>query len=253
MGKLMKYEFRKQLLSKIVVGVLVAAMELLYIVGVLAENGDWAGLGAGLLMIVAVASLFYFSFEAIITYSNDLKTKQSYMLFLTPRSMYQIVGAKMLTTVLQILGVGLLFMFLFLGDVFLICAKNGEIKELIEGAKDFFLLLTGVEIRLVEIVYVILMLLVAWLEFILMAIFSITLSTTLFANKKFKGVVSVAIYFALELVVGKIADLVTSTGLPAGEYLVVDGEAWAYIGVYAVAMLLCYFGTALLLEKKVSV
>lgn len=253
MGKLMKYEFRKQLLSKIVVGVLVAALELLYIVGVLAENGDWTGLGAGLLMIVAVASLFYFSFEVIITYSNDLKTKQSYMLFLTPRSMYQIVGAKMLTTVLQILGAGLLFMFLFLGDVFLICAKNGEIKELIEGAKDFFLLLTGVEIRLAEIVYVILMLLVAWLEFILMAMLAITLSTTLFANKKYKGVISVILYFCLQWIVGKIADMVTGTGFLKGTYLVVNTEAWAYICVYVAVMAGCFFGTALLLEKKVSV
>lgn len=253
MGKLMKYEFRKQLLSKIIVGVLVAALELLYIVGVLTENGDWAGLGAGLLMITAVVALFYFSFEAIITYSNDLKTKQSYMLFLTPRSMYQIVGAKMLTTVLQILGVGLLFAFLLVGDVLLICAKNGEIKVLIEGVKSFFLMLTGIEIRWLEIGYMVFILLVTWLEFILMAFFSITLSTTLFANKRLKGVASVAIYFILEWVIRKLADLVTSAGVPAGEYLVADGEVWAYIGVYAVAMLLCYFGTALLLEKKVSV
>jgi hypothetical protein len=37
------------------------------------------------------------------------------------------------------------------------------------------------------------------------------------------------------------------------EYLVVNTEAWAFIGVYLGALVLCYFGTALLLEKKVSV
>ncbi|MBQ9766888.1 MAG: hypothetical protein IJW37_02120, partial [Lachnospiraceae bacterium] len=195
MGKLIKYEFRKQMLSKIVVGILLGVLELVYIAGLLFDKGDWCGFGMGIMAVVAVVSLFYFSFEAIVTYSNDLKTKQSYMLFLTPRNMYQIVGAKMITTVLQILVVGAVFAAIFIGDMFLLFAKNGEIQEFFDGIKEFFHMLTGVEIRLEELIYVILMLLVAWLEFILMAMFAITLSTTLFANVKFKGVISVALYF----------------------------------------------------------
>lgn len=253
MGKLIKYEFRKQLLSKIIVLALVAVLELLFVAGLIFDKGEWTGLGAGFLLLVAFISLFFFSFESIITYSNDLRTKQSYMLFLTPRNMYQIVGAKMITTVLQILGFGIVFALIFTGDVFLVCWKNGEIKELIEGIREFFRMLTGVEIRLGEIAYVVAMLLVSWLEFVLMAIFAITLSTTLFANKKWKGVVSVAIYFALEWVIGKLAGLVMKSGFMADGYLVVNTEAWAYIGVYAAVMVACFFGTALLLEKKVSV
>lgn len=253
MGKLIKYEFRKQLVSKIVVLALVVVLELLFIAGVFFEKGDWAGLGAGFLLMTAFASLFFFSFESIITYSNDLRTKQSYMLFLTPRNMYQIVGAKMITTVLQIVGAGIVFALILIGDVFLVCLKNGEIKELIEGIKEVIRMFTSVEIRLGEIAYVIAMLLVSWLEFVLMAFFAITLSTTLFANKKWKGVVSVAIYFALEWVIGKLAGLVMKSGFMADGYLVVNTEAWAYIGVYAAVMVACFFGTALLLEKKVSV
>lgn len=253
MGKLIKYELRKQLLSKIVVGVLIVGLELLYFAGLIFDNGDWAALGIGFLAMVAVASLFYFSFETIVTYSNDLKTKQSYMLFLTPRNMYQIVGAKMITTVLQIIGIGAVFAAVFIGDIFLLFLKNGEVQEFIDVIKQFFKMLTGVEVRLSEIVYVISMLLVAWLEFILMAMFAITLSTTLFANKRYKGVASVVIYFGLEWLIGKIAGLVVSTGFLEGEYLVVDTEAWAFIGVYVVVMILSFFGTSLLLEKKVSV
>lgn len=253
MGKLIKYEFRKQLMSKLIVGIVVAVLELVFLAGLIFDKGDWAGTGAGLLLIASMVSLLYFSFESIVTYSNDLRTKQSYMLFLTPRNMFQIVGAKLLTTILQIVVCGCAFAAIGIGDVLLVCAKNGEVKDFLDGIKGFFHALTGVEIRLVEVVYVILMLLVAWLVFIALAMFAITLSSTLLSTWKFKGVLSVGIYFALDWCVSKVATLVTPTGFLESEYLVVNTEAWAFIGVYAAALVLSYVGTALLLEKKVSV
>lgn len=253
MGKLIKYEFRKQLLSKLVVGVVIAGLELVFLAGVIVKNGDWAATGVVGFMIVAMVSLLYFSFESIVTYSNDLKTKQSYMLFLTPRNMFQIVGAKLITTILQIFVTGCAFAAIGIGDMFLIYARTGEVKQFIDMIKEFFHALTGVEIRLTEVVYVLLMLLIAWLFFIAMAMFAITLSTTLLSNWKFKGVASVAIFFGVDWLVAKAAGLVISTGFLESEYLVVSTEAWAYIGVYAAALALCYVGTALLLDKKVSV
>lgn len=253
MGKLIKYEFRKQLMSKLVVGIVVAVLEVLFLAGLFLEKGDWAGTGAGLLVIVAMVSLLYFSFESIVTYSNDLRTKQSYMLFLTPRNMFQIVGAKLVTTILQIFVTGCAFAAIGIGDVFLVCAKNGEVKEFLDAIKGFFHALTGVEIRLSEVIYVILMLLIAWLVFIALAMLAITLSTTLLSTWKLKGIVSVIIYFALDWCVTKVANLVTPTGFLESEYLVVNTEARAFIGVYAAALALSYVGTALLLDKKVSV
>ncbi len=253
MGKLIKYEFRKQLMSKLVVGFVVIALQLLYLAGVIFDKGDWAAIGLGGTMIVAVISLLYFSFESIVTYSNDLKTKQSYMLFLTPRNMFQIVGAKLATTVLQIFVCGCAFAAIGIGDVVLLCAKKGDIKEFLDVLKGFFHALTGVEIRLVEVIYVILMLLIAWLVFIALAMLAITLSTTLLSTWKLKGIVSVIIYFVLDWCVAKVATLVTPTGFLEGEYIVVNTEAWAFIGVYAAALVLSYVGTALLLDKKVSV
>lgn len=253
MGKLIKYEFRKQLLSKLVVGIVIAVLQVVFLAGVFLENENWIAVGIGFTMSIALISLFYFSFESIVTYSNDLKTKQSYMLFLTPRNMFQIVGAKLLTTILQIFVCGCAFAAIGIGDVLLLCAKKGSVSDLVEGIKEFIRALTGVEIRLVEIVYIVLMILVSWLFFIAMAMFAITLSTTLLSNWKFKGVASVAIFFGLDWIVGKVAKLMISTDFLESEYLVVSTEAWAFIGVYAVALALCYVGTALLLDKKVSV
>ena len=253
MGKLIKYEFRKQLLSKLVVGIVVVVLQLIFLGGLLFDKESWAGTGLGVFAVVSMISLFYFSFESIVTYSNDLKTKQSYMLFLTPRNMFQIVGAKLITTSLQIFVCGCAFAAIGIGDVLLVCATKGDIKMFIEVVTQFFHELTGVEIRLVEVIYVILMILISWLFFIAMAMFAITLSTTLLSNWKFKGVASVAIFFGLDWIVGKVAKLMISTDFLESEYLVVSTEAWAFIGVYAVALALCYVGTALLLDKKVSV
>lgn len=253
MGKLMKYEFRKQLMSKILVLVVVAALEVLFVLGLYLEKDKWLGMASGLLVAAGFIGLFYFSFESVVTFSNDLRTKQSYMLFLTPRNMFQVVGAKIAVTVIQILGAGLAFAGIAIGDVALVCSKNGEMQEFLDAVKAFIKTLTGTEIRLTEIGYVILMVLVTWLLLITMAMFAITLSTTLFANKKYKGFISVLIFFALEYVIGKIAMLMVPTGFLSSKYLVVSTEAWAYIGVYAAAMVLNFVGTALLLEKKVSV
>lgn len=219
----------------------------------IAGNADWGALGMGGTMIVATVSLIYFSFEAIVTYSNDLRTKHSYMLFLTPRNMFQVVGAKFVTMILQIFVCGCIFAAIGIGDVFVLCARKGNVKAFLDAVKEFFRLFTGVEIRVVEVIYVILMLLVAWLVIVAMAMFAITLSATLLSNWKYKGIVSVTIFFALDLCIAKIAELVIPTGFLEGEYLVVNTEAWAFIGVYAAALVPCYVGTALLLDKKVSV
>ncbi len=253
MGKLIKYEFRKQLMSKLVVGIVIVALQVLFAIGLIFNNADWGAIGMGGTIIVAGVSLLYFSFESIVTYSNDLKTKQSYMLFLTPRNMFQVVGAKLVTTILQIFVCGCAFAAIGIGDVFVLCARKGEVKKFLTAVKDFFQLFTGVEIRLAEVIYAILMVLIAWLFFVAMAMFAITLSTTLLSNWKYKGVVSVVLFFALDWLVAKVVGLVTPTGFLEGEYLVVDTEAWAFIGIYAAALALCYVGTSLLLEKKVSV
>jgi len=252
MGKLIKYELKKQMLSKIVVGVLAAICEAVFLVALIIDKSEWAGSAFAIFFMLGFGSLFYFSFETIVTYSNDLKTKQSYMLFLVPRNMYQVVGAKMVTTLLQILLVGAAFAAVFVGNVFITCARYGEIEEMIEMFKMLFEQISGISVNLAEVIYTICALLVVWIEFILMAMLAITLSTTLFANKRYKGVISFGIYILFELLLGKVADLVTD-GAMSAEVVELNAMAWIYIGVYAVAMVICFFATTWLLDKKISV
>lgn len=252
MGKLIKYELKKQMLSKIIVGVLAAISQVIFFVGLLIDNPDWSASGVGILFILGFAAMFYFSFETIVTYSNDLKTKQSYMLFLIPRNMYQVVGAKMITTFLQILLAGAAFTAIFVGDVFAICAKKGEIKEMIEMLKMMFEQIAGIHLNTIEIIYIVSAVLVVWIEFILMCMLAITLSTTLFANKRYKGVISFGIYVVLQILLGKVADYATKNVM-SSDTLGLNVDSWIYMGIYVVAMILCFFATSWILEKKISV
>lgn len=252
MGKLIKYELKKQMLSKIVVGVLAAICEVLFLVGLLFDNVELIGDGIGLIFLLAMIALFYFSFETIITYSNDLKTKQSYMLFLIPRNMYQVVGAKMITAILQILLVGVVFVAVVTGDMFIFSARYGEIEALIELIKMVLKEIAGINVSLNEVLYVICTMLVIWSEIVLAAMLAITFSTTMFANKRYKGVISFFIFYIFEIIISTLAEVMTD-GVTTGTSFEVNALAWIYIGVFAGAMVICYFVTSWLLDKKISV
>jgi len=236
-----------------VVACVIGGLEAFFFLGLIVGKDNWIGTAMGLFIMAAVFSLIYFSFEAIVTYSNDLKTKQSYMIFLTPCNMFQVVGAKLITTIIQIVLMGGAFLAIGVVNGLIIVARYGTVKQLIEVVTELFDTVSGLEIRLMDIVFLIVMSLVTWMVFVAMAMFAITLTATVLSNKKGKGVVSIALFFLIDWLVVKVASLVTPTELVERDYLVVNSEAWAYIGVYAAALVLCYIGTALLLEKKVSV
>ncbi len=96
MLKLMKYEFRKQLTTKFLLLAVLGLLEIYFLYGVFSDNMDKTMRAVILLATLAFAGIFFVSFECIMTYYNDLKTKQSYMLFMVPQSTFSVMGAKIL-------------------------------------------------------------------------------------------------------------------------------------------------------------
>lgn len=250
MLKLMKYEFRKQLFSKVIILVLLALIELVFFFGVVADKENYIAVAMTILSVFAFGSMFYIAFESIITYSNDLKQKCSYMLFLTPNTSYGIVGAKVVSAALQIIVAGFAFLALFLLDGGILVAKYNavsEVKELIEAMiKQMFQL----EINMSDIFSVALVIITAWIFTVTMAFFSITLSTTFLANKKYKGILSFAIFIGVYVVITKFLNLVVKEPVQVDHYSL-------YFILYSLYMLcftvIGYLGTAWMLDKKVSV
>ncbi len=250
MLKLMKYEFRKQAFSKAVILALVGLIELLFFFGVATSKENVIATSMTLLVVFTIGALFFLAFESILTYSNDLKQKCSYMLFLTPNTSYGIVGAKVLSAGLQIILAGIAFFAIFAIDGGILIAKYDAIAEVkrmfLQLVKEFFQL----EIAFTDVVSVVAVMITGWISTITVAFFSITLSTTFLANSKFRGIVSFAIFIALNIGYTYIVDLTLNIPTDTTRYSL-------YFGLYSLYMLcftiITYIGTAWMLEKKVSV
>lgn len=245
MLKLMKYEYKKQALSKLVILALLAVVEIIFFVGVIINKESTMAIGLGLLSFITWASILYVSFESIITFSNDLKTKCSYMLFLTPNTSYRIIGAKVLLAGIQILVVGLLFLGVIIGDVALLVVRYDKVADVKILIEDMIKQFMNVNISLQDGVLAFLMILLAWISTITIAFFSITLSTTFLANSKLKGIVSFAIFVGINWLSAYISAKTIGATM---------NDTFIYLNsLYALCFtVITYLGTSWMLEKKVS-
>lgn len=100
MLKMMKYEYRRGIFPLLVVITALAAAELLFVIGIFAEKDLLAGLGITFLVMGGWASFMFVLIYGVIIYSQDLKNKTGYMVFMTPISNYKIIGAKLLSILL---------------------------------------------------------------------------------------------------------------------------------------------------------
>lgn len=101
MLKLMKYEFKKQMFSKIIIAAILGVLTLYFGIACVIDKETHAAIATMLIFTVMVFAGLYTAVESLSVYDKDLKTKQSYMLFLVPRSSYEILGAKMISAALQ--------------------------------------------------------------------------------------------------------------------------------------------------------
>ena len=111
----------------------------------------------------------------------------------------------------------------------------------------FFNQLLGADIDLKYIVAVLTFLALNWLSVVIIAMLSITLSSTFLANNKFKGFVSVAIFFGLNFILTKIYGLLIPTiTFTINDFIITD------IAILVV-IVISYLATSFMLDKKVSV
>ena len=243
MFKLMKYEFRKQSFSKFIILFLLGLIELYFAYGIISNNEDRVMSSVALLLMLAFGSILFISFECILTYSNDLKTKCSYMLFMTPHSSYTIIGAKALSTIVQILLAGAAFLVIGLIDFTIMVTKYSDLSQMLDYISSIF----AIQINYGDVVIVFAAILTGWICTVFLAFFSITLSTTFLANKRGKGFVSFLIFIGLNYLMSKVTTLVLGSSL---SYTHTDFIFNIIITVIFAAI--TYIGTSWMLEEKVS-
>ncbi len=249
MFNLMKYEFKKVAFSKLVLVVLTAVLEIYFIFSILNKDLENIAMSSVLLMTLVYITLVYLAIEVVTRYSKDLKEKCSYMLFLTPHSSYTILGAKVIYAGLQIIIALVIFLVIFIIntklaiDVYDVNMFFEEFMYLLSDSNvieqiDFYLLGS-----------IVLNTIVSWLLFILSAMSAITLSSTIFSNKKFKGLVSFIIYLVIYIAFLYLLDAITGAfyfSSQSAEFMVRSIITFSFTGFM-------YIFTGWLLENKVSV
>ena len=246
MLKLMKYEFRKQLFTKLALLVILVLLEGYFFYGVIRKSEETTFKGEIFLTIFAFAAIMLVSFECVFTFYSDLKTKQSYMLFMVPRSTYSVVGAKMLSAMLQILLSGLVIGAVAFLDVFIMAARFGELQQLLNGLQTVLRELFRLDVNMGRIAVKLMVLVITWMTFVMVAMLSITFGATLMANSKLRGVVSFIIFIALDVAATKLKGLILEN---------LHGYTEDIVGILLSLLIsaAAYVATAWMLQKKVCV
>ena len=202
MLKLMKYEFRKTAFSKLILLALTAVSEVAFLLGVFLEKNNLLAMGEIFLLLCAVIGIAYIGLESVIVLQRDLNTKQSYMLFLTPHSSYEILGAKVLENGISILVTGIFFVLVAALDFTVATAYIGGVKEVMDMLKSFLDVSMRITVDPVQMLFVFFTALAGWIVYIVNADLAVILSATVLAGKKASGLVAFVIFMVLSWLMG---------------------------------------------------
>ena len=117
MKQLLKYELRKTQAMKLIILGITAAAELAFLIALFVRNSqgntdEIIVAMAFLLTMIAFGGILLIGIQSVLTLHRDMNTKQGYMLYMTPRNSYQILGAKMLENGISLVLAGAFFFLL---------------------------------------------------------------------------------------------------------------------------------------------
>ena len=250
MLKLTKYELRKNLLGIGIVAGIICVLQALFMFFCLTENLNYTSLFGGLLIIAASVSYFIVFIFGVVTYYRELSSKSSYLIFMTPNSSLSIITSKLLYTL--IIGIGISAIFIGF-DIFMMAGVFGDLADALKNFSEM-LKIMGIDVVniIINIVAGIISFLIAFFFLISLAYFAITLSSTALQNKKIKGLISVVLFCVLAYATIKISSLLPEL------YKNPDSLSQALMSslpatIFQLLMVVaCTFGSAVLLDKKVS-
>ena len=135
MSKLLKYEFKKSKNVTLAILLITAIGEALFVTGTIAGAIPLTSSGALILAFAATFGIFIMAVQSIDILHRELNTNQSYMLFLTPRNSYQILGSKILSSAISLSLLTALFAVLAALDLLLIGIREVGMPALADGIR----------------------------------------------------------------------------------------------------------------------
>ena len=222
MKNLLKYEFRKTLLTKLVILGITVVAQLIYLAGIWGKDREGTVVaGMLLLFFTATFGILFIGLQSVITLHRDMNTKQSYMLFMTTNSCYKILGAKMLENFLSMLLGGAFFFGLGVLDISILIRRYGQVDSLYEAFQSI-LRTFGWDFKLDAgyLASICFSLLSGWFATITAAFLADVVSSALLNGKKFNYLVSFVLFLALSYLMGKVGNAVAGDVLTRTEEVV---------------------------------
>ena len=252
MLKLMKYEFKRSVTTLVILYAAIAGLEGFSLYSMFSKNDVGTVISFSLLILGGFAIMIFIFVIAIQSYSRELSSKYSYMIFMTPNTTYKIIGSKLLTTGLVALVTTTVACLLIVVDFNVFISQFTDIqnaKESIEQALAYSGYDLG-NLYLSILVYCI----VIWIGifmWICLAYFAITLSATAFSNIKHRGILTFLIFIALGYGMSRLSSALPSVDIGTGMINALLTPLYSYI-VDIITIVLAFLGSGLLLDKKVS-
>lgn len=251
MGKVFKYEWKKQLFSKVVIGGILLGLTLLYIAGIFIKKDNLQEWALVLLVLAGTFSSIYVGLECLSVLNKDLKTKESHMLFMVPRSAYQILGAKILASICQILLTLGLFAAAFLACFTAYLAANDGFAAFLKVLQRTLHDWLELDIRWEEITLVIAEIFVSWICMIATGFTAIIAVRTVLTKTRFATGIAVLVFLALNWGINKISNEILNFGNGSWEEML--RYFWVDLGVMAVITVVLLLISGWMAEKKLSV
>lgn len=265
MLNLMKYEFRK---NKLIIGVLAGIgiiLEIGYFVNFAMAHGTGRkALAArenimmmiGFLSILAVVGFFTIFILGIVNYRNELNSKSSYLIFMTPNSSLKIILSKLLYVLIVEVVFAAAIGFMIVFDALQTTAfldKGNVIEYIIEFFDEFF----DVNLRkmLMEIILQIISFMIAFFSIMVMAYCAITLSSTFLYNSRWRGFVSVLLFIVICIAVTYVDNQIIQKFTREVDIFTAKGRMLYLLPdtvYYLLIMVAGTFGCAKLIDKAIN-
>lgn len=250
MLKLFKYEWKKQMFSKLVIGCILLVLALFYVLGVALKKDGWAELVMVLLVMTGMFASIYAGIECLLVLDRDIRTKESHMLFMIPKPAYQILGAKILAAVCQIFLTMVMF-----GAAFAVCftaymAANQSIAEILDYLRSYAEELLDLRIRWGALVEALASMFLQWINVIASGFAAIISVRTVLSRTKLAGLIAFVVFVLLNWGTGWLLGKINGLSANAGGGML---YYWLSLAASAVITVVLLVFSGWLAEKKLSV
>jgi ABC-2 type transport system permease protein len=193
MGKIIKYEFRKQRTARLLILFGLLACSVAFIIGAL-TNDNMQGIAFALMLLGTLFACFYTGIESLLVFNKDLRTRQSHMLWMVPKSVWEILGGKFIAAILQMTVVFAAFAAALALCLTVDAVTTGGFKAVFEFLQEASRALLQVEIPVDAVLQFFLFWFLAWTTTIMIGFLAIIVSRTLFLKSRFSGLFSFVLF-----------------------------------------------------------